>query len=169
MTNIGLKKSLLIASASLALLGAPARAQAPAAPPPPPAPAAAGQEADISGTVRAFTLTPVGEIEGIVLTNGMEIHVPPHLTEQVAAAVRPDEAVAVRGWNTGVANFIVATALTGQRGLSVVDQGPPPPGLRPPPPPPGQGAPGAHLATVQGPHRAASSRTGRRCQRRDAR
>ena len=108
------------------------------------------QQVDVTGTVKAFTLTPIGEIEGVILANGTEIHVPPHLTEQVASAVRLGEAVAARGWNTGMPNFIVATALTGQRGQSVVDQGPPPPGLRPPPPPPGQAAPGAQMATVQG-------------------
>jgi hypothetical protein len=147
-------KNIVITTACLTLLTASAFAQAPATPPtvpPPPLTSAAwGQQVDISGTVKAFTLTPVGDIEGIVLTNGTEIHVPPHLTEQVAAAVRPGEAVAVRGWNTGVQNFVVATALTGQRGQSVVDQGPPPPGMRAPPPPPGQAAPGAQMATVQG-------------------
>ena len=109
-----------------------------------------GQQVDLTGTVRAFVLTPAGEIEGIILTNGTEIHVPPHLTEQVAAAVRLGESLAVRGWNVGVPNFLIATALTGQRGQSVVDQGPPPPGMRPPPPPPGQPAPGAQMAMVQG-------------------
>ena len=144
-------KKLVISGACLAFLIAPALAQAPATSPlPPPASAPWGQQVDISGTVKAFTLTPVGDIEGIILTNGFEIHVPPHLTEQVAAAVRPGESVAVRGWSTGVPNFIVATSLTGQRGQSVVDQGPPPSGMRPPPPPPGQAAPGAQMATVQG-------------------
>ena len=112
----------------------------------PTASAPCDQQVDVTGTVKAFTLTPIGEIEGVILTNGTEIHVPPHLTEQVVSAVRLGEAVAVRGWNTGMPNFIVATALTGQRGQSVVDQGPPPPGLRPPPPPPGQAAPGAQMA-----------------------
>lgn len=147
-------KRLIISGACIAFLVAPALAQAPAtsptSPPPPPASAVWGQQVDITGAVKAFALTPIGDIEGIILTNGVEIHVPPHLTEQVAAAVRPGEAVAVRGWNTGVPNFVVATALTGQRGQSVVDQGPPPPGMRPPPPPPGQAAPGAQMATVQG-------------------
>src|SRR5262249_18218932 len=92
---------------------------------------------------------PIGEIEGIILTNGTEIHAPPHLSEQVASAVRPGEAVSMRGWSTGVPNFMIATALTGQRGQSVVDQGPPPPGMRPPPPPPGQPAP-RETTTVQG-------------------
>jgi hypothetical protein len=102
------------------------------------------------GTVRTFTLTPVGDIEGIILTDGTEVHVPPHLTAQVAAAVRPGESVAVRGWRGNVPNFVVAAALTGERGQSVIDQGPPPPGSMPPPPPPGQPAPGAQQATVQG-------------------
>ena len=145
-------KKLVISGACLAFLIASALAQAPATSPlPPPASAPGGQKVDISGTVKAFTLTPVGDIEGIILTNGFEIHVPPHLTEQVAAAVRPGESVAARGWSTGVPNFIVATSLTGQHGQSVVDHGPPPSGMRPPPPPPGQAAPGAQMATVQGP------------------
>jgi hypothetical protein len=150
-------KRLLISGLYSALLMAPAFAQTPPAPPPapplaqrPPISSPFDQQVDVTGTVKAFTLTPIGEIEGLILTNGTEIHVPPHLTEQVASAVRPGEAVAVRGWNSGVPNFVIATALTGQRGQSVVDQGPPPPGTRPPPLPPGQAMPGAQTATVQG-------------------
>lgn len=142
-------KTLVISGLCSAFLMAPALAQTPPAPPPP-ASTPVDQQVGVTGTIKAFTLTPIGEIEGVILTNGTEIHVPPHLTEQIASAVRPGEAVAVRGWNTGVPNFIVAAALTGQRGQSVVDQGPPPPGTRPPPPPPGQPAPGAQLATAQG-------------------
>jgi hypothetical protein len=147
-------KHIVISGAFLALLIPPAVAQTPGAspapPPPPPLSASWGQQANVTGTVKAFTLTPTGEIEGIILTNGTEIHVPPHLTEQVASAVRPGVAVSVRGWSTGVPNFMIATALTGQRGQSVVDQGPPPPGTRPPPLPRGLAAPGAQPSTVQG-------------------
>jgi hypothetical protein len=145
-------RKLIIPSACLALLATTAFAQAP--PPAPPvglaAPAAWGQQADIVGTVKAFTMTPVGDLEGMILTDGTEVHVPPHLSSQLAAAVRPGESVRVLGWRSSVLNFIVATSLTGQRGQSVVDQGPPPPGMMPPPPPPGQPAPGAQQATVQG-------------------
>jgi hypothetical protein len=145
-------KKLIIPSACLALLATTALAQTP--PPIPPAglaaPAAWSQQADIQGTVKAFTMTPVGDLEGMILTDGTEIHVPPHLSSQLATAVRPGESVRARGWRSSVPNFIVATALTGQRGQSVVDQGPPPPGTMPPPPPPGQPAPGAQQATVQG-------------------
>jgi hypothetical protein len=145
-------RKLIVSSACLALLATPALAK----PPPPPsaisvaATGAWGQQADIQGIVKAFTMTPVGDLDGMILTDGTEVHVPPHLSTQLAAAVRPGESVRVLGWRSSVPNFIVATSLTGQRGQSVVDQGPPPPGTMPPPPPPGQPAPGAQQATVQG-------------------
>jgi hypothetical protein len=146
-------RKLIVPSACLALLATTALAQT--LPPPPAvgvaAQAAWGQQADIQGTVKAFKMTPVGDLEGMILTDGTEVHVLPHLSSQLAAAVRPGESVRVLGWRSSVPNFVVATSLTGQRGQSVVDQGPPPPGIRPPPPPPpGQPVPGAQQATVQG-------------------
>ena len=145
-------RKFIVPSACLALLATTALAQTP---PPPPAVGVAaeapwGQQADIQGIVKTFNMTPVGDLEGMILTDGTEVHVPPHLSPQRAAAVHPGEAVRVLGWRSSVPNFVVATSLTGQRGQSVVDQGPPPPGMRPPPPPPGQPAPGAQQATVQG-------------------
>ena len=140
-------RRLIIPSVCLALMTTTALAQMP---PPPGGPAAMGQQVDLQGTVRAFTMTPVGDLEGMVLTDGNEIHVPPHLSAQLAAAVHAGETVRILGWRTNVPNFVVATGLTGQRGQSVVDQGPPPPGMRPPPPRPGLPAPGAQQATLRG-------------------
>lgn len=143
-------KTAIIATTCFALLATTALAQQ--IPQPPPAAtlagAPAGQQTDITGIVKEFALTPAGDIEGVVLANGIEVHVPPHLTTEVAAAMRPGEAVAVRGWSVGIPDFIVATAITGQRGQSVVDQGPPPRGMRQPPP--GVPSPGSQEATVQG-------------------
>jgi len=142
-------KKLLIPSAFVALVATTALAQTR-----PPvgfaAFSASDRQADITGTAKQFTLTPVGDIEGIILADGTEVHVPPHLTPLIRAAIRPGENVRVYGWRNGVPNFIVAAALTGQSGRSVVDQGPPPPGTMPPPPPPGLPAPGAQQTTVQG-------------------
>lgn len=142
-------RRFVVATACLALVATTALAQMPP-PRPPGGPAALGQQIDLQGTVRAFTMTPVGDLEGMVLTDGNEIHVPPHLSAQLAAAVRPGETVRILGWRTNVPNFFLATGLTGQRGQSVVDQGPPPPGMRPPPPPLGAGAPGAQQSTIRG-------------------
>jgi hypothetical protein len=144
---------LIVPSTCLALLATTALAQSP---PPPPAigvaaQTASGQRADIQGIVKAFKMTPVGDLEGMILTDGIEIHVPPHLSSRLAAAVRPGEPIRVLDWRNSVPNFILATSLTDRRGQIVVDQGPPAPGTMPPPPAPGQkGAPGAQQATVQG-------------------
>ena len=60
-------RKLIVPSACLALLATTALAQTP---PPPPAvgvaaQAAWGQQADIQGTVKAFKMTPVGDLEGM--------------------------------------------------------------------------------------------------------
>ena len=131
-----------------------AAAQPPPMPPqaPPPPPGTWGQPAaNITGTVRQFELTPSGELEGFIINDGTEVHLSPHLTPQLAAAVRPGDQVTVRGWQSVTPGFVIGTSVADARtGQTVVDQGPPPAGTMPPPPPPGQPAPGAQWATVQG-------------------
>ncbi len=127
-----------------------AAAQQPAAPPSPPG-VWGQQAANITGTVHQFELTPSGEVEGLILNNGTEVHLPSHLTAQLTAAVRPGDQVRVRGWQSATPDFVIGSSVTDARtGQTVVDQGPPPPGTMPPPPPPGQPALGAQWATMQG-------------------
>lgn len=132
-----------------------ASAQPPPPPPPawgaPPPPPGFGQTqpGTVSGIVSHFLLTPRGELEGVLLADGTEVHTPPHLTDQLGAAVRIGDQVQAQGWRIGSVNMIEAYTLTDLRtGQTVVDQGPPPPGTRPPPLPPGVPAPGAQAAMV---------------------
>jgi hypothetical protein len=125
------------------------------APPPPPPPGAPAYDAqalpETRGTVQRFTLTPRGEVDGFLLTDGTEVHLPPHLSEQLAAAVRPGDPVSIRGYRSSAAPLIVATAVTDtSTNQTVVDQGPPPPGVRPPPLPPGMPSPGAQQTSISG-------------------
>jgi hypothetical protein len=137
----------LLAAALLASRVGIAAAQQP---PPPPPPVWGQQPATVTGTLRQFELTPSGELEGFILDNGTEVHLPPHLTPQLTAAVRPGDQVEVRGWQSVTPGLVIGTSVAGMRsGQTVVDQGPPPPGMMPPPPP-GQPAPGAQWTTVQG-------------------
>jgi hypothetical protein len=140
-------------------MGPVALAQAPAPQPAPlsAAPAPAGgtyypnQLPETQGTVQRFTLTPIGELDGVILTDGTEVHLPPHLTTQLATAVRVGDTVTVRGYRSPSVPLIAAVSITdANTGQTVVDNGPPPPGSRPPPPPPGMPAPGAQQALVQG-------------------
>lgn len=126
-----------------------------AAPPPPPSPGASAydpqQLPETRGTVQRFTLTPRGELDGFLLTDGTEVHLPPHLSDQLAAAVRPGNPVSVRGYRSPVAPLIVATTVTDtSTNQTVVDEGPPPPGFRPPPLPPGVPSPGAQQTSFNG-------------------
>jgi hypothetical protein len=41
------------------------------------------------GEVRQFTLTPRGDIDGLILTDGTEVNTPPHLSTAMAYAIRP--------------------------------------------------------------------------------
>jgi hypothetical protein len=142
-----------IALSTTAIVMATAAAFAQAPPPiPPGGPAFAQQQlATITGTVARFTLSPRGDLDGLILSDGTEVHMPPHLSPQLAAAVRPGDAVALTGYRSPTAALFIATSVTNTaNNQTVVDRGPPPPGFAPPPPPPGMPALGAQTASAQG-------------------
>jgi hypothetical protein len=123
-----------------------------AAPPPPPGGATFSQQQlpETRGTVQRFTLTPRGDLGGFVLADGTDVHVPPHLSTQLAAAVRPGDTVSVRGYRSGSVPLVVAAAVTDSAtNQTVIDQGPPPPGFGPPPPP-GVPTPGSQQVSLTG-------------------
>jgi hypothetical protein len=109
------------------------------------------QLTETRGQVQRFTLTPIGEIDGVILTDGTEVHLPPHLTAQLFNAVKIGDSVVAQGYRSAIEPLVVAYSITNAAtGQTVVDNGPPPPGSRPPPPPPGAPAPGALQATIEG-------------------
>lgn len=127
--------SVLAPVALAALFGTPVLAQT--QPPEPPKPSvlsramnAVGWSTTVEavGVVKQFILSPRGEVSGLILTDGTEVHVPPHLGADLVAVVKLGESVRVRGREAGIPKFIDATALTAQSGQSVVDRGPPPGG-----------------------------------------
>jgi hypothetical protein len=171
-------KALLIATAAAGTVAGGVLAQTPparTAPPPIAAPLAPAQPAfDLSqlpatrGTVKYFTLTPRGDVDGFILADGTQVHVPPHLSTQLVAAVRLGDAVTVRGLRAAAVPMVAALSVTGDASRqTVVDTGPPggpghgpggrAPGAPPPPPPggPAAGPPsevsGKILAVLHGP------------------
>ena len=137
--------SVVVSSFALAQAPAPNVAQ------PPAGTSYANLLPETRGTVQRFTLTPIGELDGVILADGTEVHLPPHLTTQLASAVRVGDTVTVQGYRSSYAPLIVAASITDTNtGQTVVDNGPPPPGSRPPPPPPGMPAPGSEQISVQG-------------------
>lgn len=96
----------------------------------------------ITGKVAQYDLTPRGDIDGLILADGTEIHMSPHLSAQIAAAVRPGDTVIAHGLKARALALFQAVSLSGREsGRTVTDDGPgllagppPRPGRRPPPP-----------------------------------
>jgi hypothetical protein len=141
----------LVLSTGAVLLATTAFAQMPPPPPPASPPLAWQQSITIGGTVTRFTLTPRGDLDGLILGDGTQVHVPPHLSAELVAAVKPGDAVTVSGARSSSgALFIAASVTDAASNQTVIDRGPPAPGLTAPPPPPGVPVPGAQNTMVQG-------------------
>jgi hypothetical protein len=80
-----------------------------------------------SGKVQQFTLTPRGEIDGLILTDGTEVKTPPHLSTAIAFAIKPGDSVTIHGLRAAAVPLLQATSISDRTtNRSVVDQGPGP-------------------------------------------
>ncbi len=77
------------------------------------------------GTVDRFLINPHGEIDGILLASDVEVHVPPHLSSEIRAVVKPGAAITVYGVRPRHAEMIAAVAIEAGSGQRIVDNGPP--------------------------------------------
>jgi hypothetical protein len=77
------------------------------------------------GTIKEYTLTPRGDVDGLILSDGTEVKLPPHLTGQIVFAVRPGDAVTIRGLKSLALPLVDAASVTNDAtGATVVDNGP---------------------------------------------
>ena len=127
-----LNKLRILALCTTALAGTTALAQTATTPT---QPAAAAQPAPsvfdltqlpaFKGKVQQFTLTPRGDIDGLILTDGTEVKTPPHLTVEVAAAFKAGDAVTIRGLKAAAIPLVAASSVTNDAtGVAVIDNGP---------------------------------------------
>jgi hypothetical protein len=80
---------------------------------------------ETSGVMNHVLLNPDAEVDGIVLTDGMEVHFPPHMGDAVLRVVTPGSKVRVRGVRPRGVAMIAAVAVGPEEGPLVVDAGPP--------------------------------------------
>lgn len=86
----------------------------------------ASQLPQTKGIVKQFTLSPRGEIDGLLLADGTEVKLPPHLSTQTAFALRPGDAVTVRGLKARALPLVDAVSVANDAtGTVVLDQGGP--------------------------------------------
>jgi hypothetical protein len=78
------------------------------------------------GSVQQFTMTPRGDIDGIILTDGTEVKIPPHLTAELGSAVKIADAITIRGLRAASLPLISASSVTNDAtSRAVVDDGAP--------------------------------------------
>jgi hypothetical protein len=70
------------------------------------------------GRVERFLIDPYGEVDGLLLQSGVLVHFPPHMSDQLTAAVRPGDTVSVYGIpesQRSMKAFIIADLRSNQR------------------------------------------------------
>jgi len=76
------------------------------------------------GTVKQYTLAPRGEVDGLILNDGTEVHIPKHLGAQMVFAIRPGDDVSIRGLKARGLPMVDAVSITNvNTGKTVVDNG----------------------------------------------
>ena len=138
---------LAIGVASLGMMYPVLAQQAPAPPPPPPQaatqqpapppppPGGAAQLTSIRGTVSQYMMNPDGLVDGLLLGDNTIVRFPPHMSQQLVQAIKPQDLVRVDGFFEfqGVIHAATITNVKSQQ--SVVDT-PPSPQYPPPAPNP---------------------------------
>jgi hypothetical protein len=83
----------------------------------------------IQGKVAQYSLTPRGDVDGLILADGTEVHLPPHLGTQLVFAVRPGDTVTIRGLRARAIPLVQAMSISNDAtGNTVTDNGPNDPG-----------------------------------------
>lgn len=98
------------------------------------------------GRVAQWSLTPRGDVDGLILEDGTQVHMPPHLGPRLVDAIRPGDAVTVRGLRARALPLVQALSVTDDAsGRTVQDDGP-----RAAPPPPKPPGPAGQWTEVDG-------------------
>jgi hypothetical protein len=67
---------------------------------------------EVKGKVAQYTLTPRGDVDGLILADGTEVHLPPFLSTQVVATVKPGDAVTIHGLKARALAMVAAASIT---------------------------------------------------------
>jgi hypothetical protein len=75
-------------------------------------------------TVTHLLVNPHGDLDGLLLRNGLEVHVPPHLSPALEGRIRVGDRVQVNGVRVRGQSLLVAVAIHPAQGQPVIDEGP---------------------------------------------
>lgn len=75
---------------------------------------------EFKGKVTQYTLSPRGEVDGLILADGTEVQVPPHLSTALVFSVKPGDAVSIRGLKARAIAMISAVTITNDASGAVI-------------------------------------------------
>ena len=119
MTKSAFRLKYALLGASLMMIGPAGMALAQSAPP--------GEPTEVKGKVAQYSLTPRGNVDGLILVDGTEVRLPPRAQTQIVFAVRPGDAVTIQGVKTVANPVVTGVSLTNDATGAVVDMRPPGP------------------------------------------
>lgn len=94
----------------------------------------------MTGKVAQYSLTPRGDVDGLILQDGTEVHFPPHLGTELVFIAKPGDSVTIHGLKARNVAMVMAMQVTNDAtSKSVTDTGP-----AGGPPPRGDRGPGAN-------------------------
>jgi hypothetical protein len=66
----------------------------------------------VKGKVAQYSLTPRGDVDGLILADGTEVHVPPFVSTQLVFAVKPGDSVTIHGLKARAIPMVAARSIT---------------------------------------------------------
>ncbi len=75
---------------------------------------------EFKGKVAQYTLSPRGEVDGLILADGTEVQVPPHLSSALVFSVKPGDAVSIRGLKARAIPMVSAVTITNDASGAVI-------------------------------------------------
>jgi hypothetical protein len=79
---------------------------------------------EIKGKVAQYLLTPRGDVDGLLLADGTEVHVQPFLSTQLVFTVKPGDAVTIHGLRAKAVPMVMAASITNDASGATVLGGP---------------------------------------------
>src|SRR5436305_662000 len=132
---ISRRKAASFGASAIVAIGASALAQSPPEPSAGQSPAPGAGQVPLydprqlpaqRGQVQQLTLTPRGDIDGLILTDGTEVKTPPHLSTEIAHSIRLGDAGIIHGLRASALPLVQAASINDEAtGRTVVDNGPP--------------------------------------------
>jgi hypothetical protein len=79
----------------------------------------------LKSRVARFLFNPKGDVDGMLLSNGLEAHFPPHLSNEVLSAIQLGDAVTLYGVKPKSVEMLACVAIDNAKGQRIDDRGPP--------------------------------------------